>query len=78
MDNHKHFGEGTTGRGHHPEIRLESLGLREGMTFIDVGCGYSFFTVPAAQIVSEKGRVYAVDQEPSSIDQLKRNATTKA
>ena len=77
MNNHKHFGEGTIRRWRHPEIRLESLGLREGMTFMDVGCGYGFFTIPAAQIVGEKGKVYAVDIDASSIDQLKRDAAKK-
>ena len=77
MSNHKHFGEGTIRRWHHPEISLESLGLREGMTFMDVGCGYGFFTIPAAQIVGEKGKVYAVDVDASSINQLKRDAAEK-
>ncbi|MBN1357678.1 class I SAM-dependent methyltransferase [Candidatus Bathyarchaeota archaeon] len=77
MSNPEHFGEGTKRRWHHPEIRLESLGLREGMTLMDVGCGYGFFTIPAAQIVGEKGKVYAVDIDASSIDQLKREAAEK-
>jgi ubiquinone/menaquinone biosynthesis C-methylase UbiE len=69
-----HFGEGTIRRWRHPEISLEVLGLREGMTLMDVGCGYGFFTIPAAQIVGEKGKVYAVDIDAASIDQLKRDA----
>jgi ubiquinone/menaquinone biosynthesis C-methylase UbiE len=47
------------------------------MTFMDIGCGYGFFTIPAAQIVGKKGRVYAVDIDASSIDQLKRDAAKK-
>jgi len=77
MSNHKHFGEGTIRKWHHPEISLESLGLRSGMTFMDVGCGYGFFTIPAASIVGETGKVYAVDIDASSIDQLKRDAAEK-
>ena len=53
MSNHKHFGEGITRKWHHPEISLESIGLRSGMTFMDVGCGYGFFTLQAASIVGE-------------------------
>jgi ubiquinone/menaquinone biosynthesis C-methylase UbiE len=78
MSNHKHFGEGAIRKWHHPEISLESIGLRSGMTFIDVGCGYGFFTIPAAQIVGKTGRVYAVDINASSIDQLKREAAEKS
>jgi ubiquinone/menaquinone biosynthesis C-methylase UbiE len=77
VSGHKHFGEGTIRMWHHPEISLESIGLRSGMTFMDVGCGYGFFTIPAAQIVGEKGKVYAVDVEASSIDRLKREAAEK-
>ena len=77
MSGHKHFGEGTVRTWHHPEISLESIGLRSGMTFMDVGCGYGFFTISAAQIVGEKGKVYAVDVEASSIDRLKREAAEK-
>jgi ubiquinone/menaquinone biosynthesis C-methylase UbiE len=77
MSNHKHFGEGAIRKWHHPAISLESLGLREGMTFMDIGCGYGFFTIPAAQIVGETGKVYAVDIDAASINQLKRDAAEK-
>ena len=77
MSGHKHFGEGTIRMWHHPEISLKSIGLGSGMTFMDVGCGYGFFTIPAASIVGEKGKVYAVDVEASSIDRLKREAAEK-
>jgi ubiquinone/menaquinone biosynthesis C-methylase UbiE len=77
MRSHKHFGEGAVRKWHHPGISLESLGLREGMTFMDVGCGYGFFTIPAAQTVGETGKVYAVDIDAASIDQLKRDAAEK-
>jgi ubiquinone/menaquinone biosynthesis C-methylase UbiE len=77
MSNHKHFGKGALRQWHHPEISLESIGLRSGMTFMDVGCGYGFFTLQAASIVGEKGKVYAVDIDEASIDQLKRDAAEK-
>ncbi len=77
MNNHKLFGEEAVHKWYHSEIRLESLGLREGMTFMDIGCGYGFFTIPAAQIVGEKGKVYAVDISASSIGQLKRDAVKR-
>jgi ubiquinone/menaquinone biosynthesis C-methylase UbiE len=77
MSSHKHSNEGTIRRGHHPEISLESIGLRSGMTFMDIGCGYGFFTLQAASIVGETGKVYAVDIDVSSIDRLKREAAEK-
>lgn len=77
MNNHKHVGERTIRKWHHPEISLKSLGLREGMTFMDIGCGYGYFTIPAAQIVGEKGKVYGVDIDAASINQLKHDAAKK-
>jgi ubiquinone/menaquinone biosynthesis C-methylase UbiE len=62
---------------YHPKLNLESIGLRAGMVFMDIGCGYGFFTIPAAQIVGEQGKVYAVDVSASAIDRLKREAAEK-
>jgi predicted methyltransferase len=45
---------------YNPEALLESVGLRSGMFFMDVGCGDGFFTFLAAQAVGETGKVYAV------------------
>ena len=35
--------------------------VQEGQTFLDYGCGTGSFTIPAAVMVSEKGKVYALD-----------------
>jgi ubiquinone/menaquinone biosynthesis C-methylase UbiE len=35
--------------------------VREGQTILDYGCGTGYFTVPAAQMVKESGKVYALD-----------------
>jgi ubiquinone/menaquinone biosynthesis C-methylase UbiE len=45
------------------------------MVFMDIGCGYGFFTIQAAQLVGEKGRVYAVDIDDSAIETLKSKAS---
>jgi ubiquinone/menaquinone biosynthesis C-methylase UbiE len=47
------------------------------MVFMDIGCGDGFFTIPAAQIVGEKGVVYAVDVDASAIERLKHKAAEK-
>ena len=60
-----------------PEKVLADSGLRSGMVFVDVGCGDGFFTILAALVVGEKGRVYAVDTDASAIDGLKRRAAEK-
>ncbi len=54
-----------------PESILAEMGLRTGMTFIDIGCGQGFFTIPAANIVGDTGKVYALDVNQTNIDRLR-------
>jgi FkbM family methyltransferase len=53
---------------------LESL-LRDGNTFLDVGANNGYFTVFAAPIVGQNGRVIAFEPNPSTFKRLERNAT---
>jgi ubiquinone/menaquinone biosynthesis C-methylase UbiE len=57
-----------------PEAILRETGLKLGSTFVDVGCGDGFFSIPAARTVGQKGRVYCVDVSSGAIDILKENA----
>jgi len=52
-------------------------GLREGMIFVDVGCGDGFFSILAARKVGTNGKVYAVDIDPSGIEKLKNKAKSE-
>jgi ubiquinone/menaquinone biosynthesis C-methylase UbiE len=54
-----------------PENVLAEIGLQAGMTFADVGCGQGFFTIPAAKIVGESGKVYASDISETNIQKLR-------
>ena len=53
-----------------PVSALKRAGVESGQCVLEVGCGTGFFTLPAAQLVGEKGRVYAIDPHPLSIDQV--------
>lgn len=53
-----------------PENFLKSLGLKTGMNFVDSGCNDGFFTVPAAKIVGESGKVLAIDTDEKAIAKL--------
>ncbi len=55
-----------------PEALLRSLGLKEGNTFADVGCGPGFFTLPAAGVVGPAGVVYAIDTQQEMLESLKK------
>ena len=57
-----------------PEAVLTEIGLKAGHVLVDIGCGNGFFTIPAAKIVGESGRVLGIDMDPSAITHLKREA----
>ena len=41
---------------------------------MDVGSGDGFFTIPAAKIVGDEGRVYALDVDEEAIALLRKKA----
>jgi len=51
------------------EILLE-LGLKAGEVMIDIGAGSGYFSIPAVEIVGEKGGVIAVDNSKEMINEL--------
>jgi len=52
--------------------QVKRSGVREGQTVLDFGCGSGHFTVAAAQIVGQGGRVYALDIHPLAIKAVKK------
>ena len=56
-----------------PEANLRKLGLKSGMTFVDIGAGTGFFSRTASAIVGEKGMVYALDMSKEMLEIMKRN-----
>jgi ubiquinone/menaquinone biosynthesis C-methylase UbiE len=71
------LGEVTRRSWFNPEKVLADAGLSSGNVFVDVGSGEGFFTILAAEVVGEKGRVYAVDRDASAIERLRRRAAEK-
>jgi len=60
-----------------PYKLLNSAGLKPGQKVLEVGCGPGFFTIPAAKIVGEKGRVYALDVNPVAVETVRRKIEEK-
>ena len=58
---------------HNPEDILKRADVTKGMTIADLGSGPGFFTIPMAQMIGEKGLVYAVDSNQNMLDSLKEN-----
>jgi ubiquinone/menaquinone biosynthesis C-methylase UbiE len=57
-----------------PEAILQEIGLKRGSTFMDIGCGAGFFTLPASRITGGSGKVYGVDSQSSSLDEIRKKA----
>jgi cobalt-precorrin-6B (C15)-methyltransferase len=58
------------------EIRVVTISkarLTEGAVVVDMGCGTGGLTVEAALQVGNKGRVYAIDEDPKAIELTKSN-----
>ena len=62
---------------HDPKIIFDKLQLKEGDVFIDLGCGIGNYALAAADIVGEKGQVYAIDRISSWIEALNRISVSK-
>lgn len=62
----------------HPQKDLKKVPLKGGMTVIDYACGPGHYTIPLAEIVGPKGRVYAVDIQPLAMETVKKKATKKS
>jgi len=52
--------------------------LVPGMTFVDVGAHFGFFTLLGSHLVAAEGRVVALEPMPQTFTQLSRNASQNA
>jgi ubiquinone/menaquinone biosynthesis C-methylase UbiE len=53
---------------------MQRIGIRNGQTVLDFGCGSGTYTIPVARIVGKKGKVYALDKDKHALDNLTKNA----
>jgi ubiquinone/menaquinone biosynthesis C-methylase UbiE len=61
-------------RSYQNPLKISKLiGVRKGMTVVDMGCGPGFFTLPLAALVGPKGLVYAVESNPTMLRHLREN-----
>jgi ubiquinone/menaquinone biosynthesis C-methylase UbiE len=57
-----------------PTMILQEVGVKQGMTVLDFGCGPGGFALAAARLVGPVGLVYALDIHPLAIKCVKRAA----
>jgi precorrin-6B methylase 2 len=53
---------------------LKDVGIEAGQVVLDFGCGSGTYTVPAARIVGDKGKVYALDKDSEVLNKLMQKA----
>ncbi len=58
-----------------PADLLKEAGIKPGFQVLDYGCGPGAYTVPAAKMVSDSGKVFAVDIHQMAINQIKKSAS---
>jgi ubiquinone/menaquinone biosynthesis C-methylase UbiE len=51
-----------------PSAIFEAMGLKDGDTVADLGCGTGWFARRMARVVGPHGKVYAVDIQPEMVD----------
>jgi ubiquinone/menaquinone biosynthesis C-methylase UbiE len=56
---------------------LAEVGIELGFSILDYGCGPGSYTIPAAQLVGESGKVYALDIHPLAVQQVQKAAARK-
>ena len=57
-----------------PSKVLCDLGIRAGHVVLDFGCGSGTYTIPAAKLVGNSGKVYALDINSSFLDRMEERA----
>lgn len=53
---------------------LSEVGIGEGQSVLDFGCGSGTYTIPAAKLVRRNGRIYALDVNQGALEKLSRKA----
>jgi ubiquinone/menaquinone biosynthesis C-methylase UbiE len=59
------------------EIFLKEIGIKEGQTVLDFGCGGGNYTIPAAKLVGKAGKVYAIDKDEEALNNLTQKAESE-
>lgn len=61
-----------------PDKIIEVIGLKQGQSIADIGAGGGYFSLRFAEIVGDKGKVYAIDTNPEFLQFIKSNAKEKS
>ncbi len=60
-----------------PKNKLNEIGIKPGFHILDYGCGPGSYSIAAAQLVGNSGKVYALDIHPLGIERVQDIASKK-
>jgi ubiquinone/menaquinone biosynthesis C-methylase UbiE len=60
-----------------PLNKIEKINIQEGNVVLDYGCGPGSYTIAAADVVGNNGKVIAADIHPLAIEEVKKRAQEK-
>jgi 2-polyprenyl-3-methyl-5-hydroxy-6-metoxy-1,4-benzoquinol methylase len=58
-------------------IRCLDVGIQQGFRVLDYGCGPGGFSLAAAELVGNAGKVYVLDLHPLAIQQVQKKAAKR-
>jgi len=56
---------------------LREVGIRKDQIVLDFGCGSGYYAIPAAKIVGDKGKIYALDKSRFSLYKVAKRAKSE-
>ncbi len=60
-----------------PMIKVNNAGIKQGDIVLDYGCGPGGYTIAAANVLKDKGKVYAADINKLAIEKVEKLAEKK-
>ena len=60
-----------------PKEKLLEIGIKPGDHVLDFGCGPGTFSLIAAELVGQSGKIFALDIQPKALRNVQENASKK-
>lgn len=57
-----------------PSKTLEWLGLKSSDAVADIGCGIGYFSIPAAEMLADRNKVFALDTSEEMLTEVEKRA----